>query len=83
MNGSANAEVDDLMVMYTKMAQKMKGKQSMVEDLLQNIDLPFTDRVIEFPLPEIFIVLLIKMYDGTQDPAEHLETYRMVIGYRN
>lgn len=69
--------------MYTKMAQKMKGKQLIVEDLLQNIDLPFIDKVIEFPLPEIFIVLLMKMYDGTQDPAEHLETYRMVIGYRN
>lgn len=48
----------------------------MVDDLLLNTNLPFTKRVMRFPLLEKFKVPHIKMYNGSDDPAEHLVTYQ-------
>lgn len=48
----------------------------MVEDLLQNSNLPFTDRMMKFHLPEKFNVPHVQMYNGAQDPTKHFEAYQ-------
>jgi uncharacterized protein (DUF1919 family) len=73
-----NARMDDLQAKYEEMAQKMKGKQSVAENLLQTNNLPFIDRVMRFPLPMKFKVLQVEMHDGSKDPVNHIEKYRAV-----
>ena len=41
--------------------------------LMDNIDLPFIDRVLGFPLPDKFKMPRMDKYDGNGDPAEHVE----------
>lgn len=38
-----NEIINDVHIKYEEMAQKMKGKRTMVEDLLQNTNLSFTE----------------------------------------
>lgn len=54
----------------------MGGKRSTVDDLIQNTRLPFTRRVMRYPLLKKFKVPHIKPYDGTDDPVERLKSYR-------
>jgi hypothetical protein len=67
--------VKDLKAKYEAMAKKMEGRQSLVDGLLQHTSLPFTAKVMKFPLPDKFKVPHIKMDDGLRDPKEHLKTY--------
>lgn len=53
----------------------MNGKQSTLESLLHNTNIPFTDAVMKFLLPEKFKVPQIENYDWTKDQVEHIETY--------
>jgi hypothetical protein len=54
----------------------MTGKQSVVDNLLQNTNLPFTDRVTKFPLPDKFKVPQVELYDGLKVATKHFKTYR-------
>jgi hypothetical protein len=71
-----NAIINDVQIKYEEMALKMKGKRMMVEDLLQNTNLSFTEWVMKFPFPETFKIPHVKMYDGTTDLGQDLETYQ-------
>lgn len=51
----------------------MKGKESVVEDLLQNTNLPFTANVMELLLPQNFKVPQMDTFDGSKDPVKHIE----------
>ena len=71
-------EVRDLKLKYAEMAlQKAQGEgedRSVVDDLIQNTNLPFTDWVIRFPLPKKFKVPHINRYDGNGDLVNHMES---------
>lgn len=58
------------------MSRNQQKSRSVVDSLLYNTNLPFTDRVMLFPLPEKFKVSHIKNYSGSEDPTEHIETFR-------
>ncbi|XP_059451047.1 uncharacterized protein LOC132181835 [Corylus avellana] len=60
--------------MVDKMANWENGL--MAEELMKNTNLPFTDRVINFPLPHKFKMPHIDKYDGNGDPTEHMESLR-------
>ena len=37
---------------------------------------PFTDEIIDVPLPSVWKGLTIKLYDGSTDPEEHLNVFK-------
>ena len=43
---------------------------------MDNTDLPFTDRMLGFPLPDKFKMPCVDKYDGDGDPAKHVENLR-------
>ena len=55
--------------MARQMAQGRGEDRSIMDDLMQNTNLPFTNRVMRFPLPEKFKVTHIDIYDGNGDLA--------------
>ena len=72
--------MQDLKLKHEKMAHQMAGKgqkeQSIVDNLLQNTNLPFSNRVMRFPLPVKFKVPHIKKDSGDVDPIDHMENHR-------
>lgn len=48
----------------------------MFESLLKGTNLPFTTRVMEFPLPTKFKMLQVEFYYSNKDPLDHIETYK-------
>ncbi|XP_059441976.1 uncharacterized protein LOC132174319 [Corylus avellana] len=52
------------------------GDQTNAGELMENTSLPFTPRVMNFPLPDKFKMPRVNLYDGTGDPTEHMEGLR-------
>jgi hypothetical protein len=50
--------------------------QSTAEHLMANTTLPFTNRVLNFPLPGKFKDPRVDKYDGSGDPSNHIEGFR-------
>ncbi|KAB8714926.1 hypothetical protein FH972_026408 [Carpinus fangiana] len=76
---NVNDEVKDLKLKYAEMARQMAQggeHRSIVDDLMQNANFPFIDRVMRFPLPERFKVQHINRYDGDGNPTDHMENFR-------
>jgi hypothetical protein len=75
-----HAQLEDLKRKYERMSQaidqKENGQGSVVEDLLRSTNLPFTDRITAFPLPDKFKIPRIDKFTGEEDPAEHIEAFR-------
>jgi hypothetical protein len=46
-----DVHLDDLQAKFDKMVKPMNNKHSTVESLLQGMNLPFTAKVMELPLP--------------------------------
>ncbi|XP_059431559.1 uncharacterized protein LOC132165071 [Corylus avellana] len=60
--------------MVDKMAN---GDERLIaKDLMQNTNLPFTDRVMRHPLPDKLKVPRVDKYDGSGDPTNHIESFR-------
>ena len=55
---------------------KKEDVHTMVEKLLTNTNMPFTNRVMGFPLPDNFKVPSINSYDGRGDPTAHIEGFQ-------
>ncbi|KAF5458728.1 hypothetical protein F2P56_022738 [Juglans regia] len=55
--------------------EKRMGGSSSVEQLLTRTDLPYSEEVMAVPLPSIFKVPHIDLYDGSKDPIDHLENF--------
>jgi hypothetical protein len=56
---------------------KKKGVHTTIEKLLLNTNLPFTNRVMNFPLLDNFKVPPISSYDGRGDPITHIEGFQV------
>jgi hypothetical protein len=63
------------------MARQMKGKSAAIEDALKSMNLPFTPRVLNFPLPPKFRVPPMSLHDGTTDYMAHLEKFRAHVAF--
>jgi hypothetical protein len=57
-------------------SQNGKGKTSVVDNLLQGIASPFTERIVAMRLPDKFKVPSIPIFTGKEDPTEHLDQYQ-------
>jgi hypothetical protein len=57
------------------MAEKQGGKEPLA-NIFQNVDSMFTDEVANTALPEKFTIPYIPIFTGSEDPMEHLMTFR-------
>lgn len=62
------------------MNEAIKGNTpTTIDMLIQRIDHPFTLEVMDQPLPGKFKPPQMEMFDGTQDPLDHLKADEMHI----
>ncbi|XP_059436595.1 uncharacterized protein LOC132169598 [Corylus avellana] len=78
VEAAVHKDVKDLQEKFEKMAFLIENGEnwSATEHLMQHTNLPFTDRVMRFPMPSSFKVLRIGEYDGSGDPSDHMESFR-------
>ena len=71
------AEIQAIKEHMEVMMNALKGRVSSdLDNLVNQIDSPFTASVNSFPLPHKFRILLIDSYDGVKDPLDHLKTFK-------
>jgi hypothetical protein len=70
--------VEDLKRKYEEMTRRMAGEdgKSVAGELMENTNLPFTYQVMSFPLLDKFKMPQVDKYDGSGDPAEHVQSLR-------
>ena len=62
------------------MMNVLRGRVSNnLNDLVHQIDSPFTMFVNSFPLPQKFHMSQIESYDGAKDPLDHLESFKTLM----
>jgi hypothetical protein len=67
----------DLENKYSRILRRMNGEdpELMTWDMLEDENLPFTERVKRFPMPNKFKMPRIEKYDGGGDSQAHLEAF--------
>ena len=50
-----------------------------LEELVHRMDSPFTTPVIAFPFLLKFRMLQVKAYDGSKDPLDHMESFKILM----
>ena len=59
------------------MKEAVKGLAPISMDaLVQQIESPFTAKVLHYPLPTKFRMPPIEVFYGTKDPVDHINTYK-------
>jgi hypothetical protein len=73
-----DAKMKDLEDKYSWILRRMNGEdlKLMAWDMLEDENLPFTERVKAYPIPDKFKMPRIEKYDGSGDPQAHLEAFR-------
>ena len=66
-------EMDEL-----KSAMKDKGGENL-DGMIQRTDSPFTNEVLNRPLPPKFCLPQLNSYDGAKDPLNHIESFKTLI----
>ena len=61
-----------------KSAIKDKGRENL-DGIIQRTDSPFTTEVQNCPLPPKFHLPQLESYDGSKDPLDHIESFKMLI----
>lgn len=62
------------------MIEALTGKTpSTVEALVQKTDHPFSMMIMSHPLPKKFGIPPMEPFDGSRDPFDHLETYKILM----
>ena len=58
----------------------MKGKTAInLDDMIKRTDSPFTASVLECPLPPKFRPPQLEVYDGTEDPLDHIGAFKTIL----
>ena len=58
----------------------MKGQVSTnLDELVHYTDSPFTTPVTSFPFPAKFRMPQVEAYDGSRDPFDHLESFKILM----
>ena len=61
-----------------KSAMKDKGKENL-DRMIQRTDSPFTTKVLNHPLLPKFCLPQLKLYVGSKDPLDHIESFKMLM----
>ena len=62
------------------MMNALKGRVSSdLDDLVHQIDSPFTAFITSFSLPLKFCMSQVETYDGSKDPLDHLESFKTLM----
>lgn len=69
-------DLSHLMEKYEGMARKISTSSS-IDNLLNNTDFPNNNEIMMVPLLPTFRVSHLELYDGSRDPVEHLETFKV------
>ncbi|XP_030936335.1 uncharacterized protein LOC115961500 [Quercus lobata] len=73
----------DMQMMKDKMDMMMNTMRGQVSTnlnkLVQQTDSPFIAQVTSFPLPTKFRMLQVEAYNGSQDPLDHLESFKTLM----
>ena len=58
----------------------LRGRvSSNLNELVHQMDSPFTSPVTSFPLPPKFHIPQVEAYDGSKDPLDHLESFKTLM----
>ena len=66
-------EMDEL-----KSATKEKGRENL-DRMIRRINSPFTNKVLNHPLPPKFRLPQLESYDGSKDPFDHIESFKTLM----
>ena len=61
-----------------KSAMKDKGGENL-DGMIWSTDSPFTSEVLKCPLPPKFFLPQLESYDGSKDPLDHNESFKMLM----
>ena len=61
-----------------KSAIKDKGGENL-DGMIQRANSPFTNEVLNRPLPPKFRLPQLESYDGSKDPLDHIESFKMLM----
>ena len=59
-----------------KNASKDKGEENL-DGIIQRMNSPFTNEVLNHPLPPKFCLPQLESYDGSKDPLDHIESFKI------
>ena len=70
--------MEDLKKKYTLIVHQMEGEnlKSTAWEMLDDENLPFSEQVRAYAMPDKFKMPCVKKYDGSGDPKAHLEAFR-------
>ena len=75
--------VTEMQMMKEQMDLMMNALKGWVpndlDDLVYQIDSPFTTSINSFPLPQKFRMPQIESYNGAKDPLDYLETFKTLM----
>ena len=57
---------------------KEKGKENL-DGMIRRTDSPFTTEVLNRPLPPKFCLLQLESYDGSNNPLDHIESFKTLM----
>ena len=61
----------------------IKGKTAVnLDSMIKRTDSPFTISVLECPLPPKFCLPQLKVYDGTNDPLDHIGAFKTILSFQ-
>ena len=66
-------EIDEL-----KNATKDKGEENL-DGMIRRMNSPFTNEVLNRPLPPKFCLPQLESYDGSKDPLDHIESFKTLM----
>ena len=66
-------EIDEL-----KNAMKDKGEENL-DGMIRRMNSPFTNEVLNRPLPPKFRLPQLESYDGSKDPLDHIESFKTLM----
>jgi hypothetical protein len=70
--------VKDLEEKYAQILRRMDGEDPKIIawDMLEDKNLPFSEHVRAYTMPDKFKMPRVEKYDGSGDPQAHLEAFR-------
>ena len=57
---------------------KDKGRENL-DEMIQRMDSPFTNEVLNRPLLPKFRLPQLESYDGSKDPLDHIESFKTLM----
>ena len=72
--------MDQMRKVMVKIRENMR-RANPVQDLVHQIDSPFTASINNHPLPPKFKMPSLDLYDGTRDPFDYIATFKTTMHF--